>query len=151
MLFGWNDSQSNGTLSCYTCALSSTIFVLYRAARLSTYVARVPNALRNWLRCFVFVYESVHSCEGRMKAAPWLYIIPGVWIYKSVLQCSQPIRLFRYKECLYIVSDIQVTIPAYVGIDLGIGESRLYGFSGSTGCPEPFHISGLHSLKFSLF
>ena len=27
---------------------------------------------------------------------------------------------------------------------IGKGESRLYGFSGYRGGPEPFHISGLH-------
>ena len=30
------------------------------------------------------------------------------------LQCSPPIRLFEYKECLHIVYGLQVPIPAYV-------------------------------------
>ena len=33
-----------------------------------------------------------------------------------------------------------------VCIGTGIGESRLYGFSGYRGGPEPFHISGLHCI-----
>ena len=33
-----------------------------------------------------------------------------------------------------------------VCIGIGIGEPRLYGFSGYKGGPEPFHISGLHCI-----
>ena len=33
-----------------------------------------------------------------------------------------------------------------VCIGIGIGESRLYGFSGYRGGSEPFHISGLHCI-----
>ena len=31
-----------------------------------------------------------------------------------------------------------------VCVGIGTGKSRLYGFSGYRGGPEPFHISGLH-------
>ena len=34
-----------------------------------------------------------------------------------------------------------------VCIGIGIGESRLYGFSGYRGGLEPFHVSGLHCIR----
>ena len=87
MLIGWHVNQSKDVVSCYTCASSSTIFILYRVARYSTYVPRVPDGVQfvhqmftlaaNVLRKpfaigwwgFVFVNESLHSFEGRMNAA----------------------------------------------------------------------------------
>ena len=42
------DTSANpiGTVSCYTCSSSSTIFILHRVARYITYVAGVPNAMQ---------------------------------------------------------------------------------------------------------
>ena len=85
-LIGWHVSQSHGAVSKYTCASSSTTFILYGVARYSTYVPSVPRAVQfvhhmltlgskrtekafcNRLRYFVFVYQRAHSYKERMHA-----------------------------------------------------------------------------------
>ena len=47
------------------------------------------------------------------------------------IQCSPPIGLFEYKECLHIVYGSQVPTPAYVFVMklLSIEGTPLYGIS----------------------
>ena len=69
-------ARSRGTLVAhlvrflYSIALYVIVHMYHEYHILMLGSQRTKKAFRNWLRCFVFIYQKGHSYEGHMNACP---------------------------------------------------------------------------------